>query len=145
MESKKQLSMETLSPGEALNFAAVRERGELMNTRVSGGLPRFGKNLLNGNRKNNPGSNNLGQRGSYVKREPVSGVNNQVLDKCHNCGNPLTPNHRNYCKAKNIICKNCSCRGHFPRFCKTSVNQIDGTYELTQYETIALQASRHGK
>ena len=41
---KKQLCMETSSPAEALIFAVVRERGELMYKKFSGRLPRFGKN-----------------------------------------------------------------------------------------------------
>ena len=43
-ELKKQWCMETMSRAEALTFAAVRERGELMYNKVSGRLPRFGKN-----------------------------------------------------------------------------------------------------
>ena len=69
-----------------------------------------------------------------AKREPVNGVKNHMLDKSHNCGK-LKPNHWDQCKAKNITCNNCSCRGHFARFCKkSSFNQVDGTYEFTQCE-----------
>ena len=71
-----------------------------------------------------------------MKLEPINAVNNQVLDKCHNCGKPLKPNHRDHCKSKKIVCQNYSCRGHFARFCKNlSVNQIDDADGLKQIET----------
>ena len=39
-------------------------------------------------------------------------------------------------KARIIVCHNCSGRGHFARFCKkSSINQLDGSYEFTQFET----------
>ena len=41
----------------------------------------------------------------------------QVLDKCHNCGILLKPNHRDHCKARSFVCHNCNCRGLFARFC----------------------------
>ena len=72
--------------------------------------------------------------GGFVKREPVNAVKNQVLDKCR--GNLFKPNHRDPCKARNIVCHNCNSRGHFVRFCKqSSVNQIKIAYEFTQFET----------
>ena len=71
---KKQLCMETMSPGEALSFAVVRERGEFMYRMVSGKTPQLGKNKCNGNRSNTLGSSNAGQGGSYVEREPVKEV-----------------------------------------------------------------------
>ena len=84
--------------------------------RVSGGIPRFGKQKFN-SRLNNTGPSVANSGGGFVKREPVNGVNNQVLDKCHNCGILLKPNHRDHCKARSFVCHNCNCRGLFARFC----------------------------
>ena len=54
-EVEKQLCMETMSPGKALTFAVVRERGEMMYKRVIGGIPRFGIQKCN-SRPNNADS-----------------------------------------------------------------------------------------
>ena len=48
----------------------------------------------------------------------------------------LKPNQREYCRAKNINCKNFSGRWHFLKLCKkTAVNQVVGLYEITNYES----------
>ena len=81
-----------MSPGEALTFAVVRERGELRYKRVSGEIPRFGKHKFN-NWSNKARPSNVNPETGFVEREPVNGVNNQVLDKCHKSGNLFKPNH----------------------------------------------------
>ena len=63
---KKQLCMETMSPGESLTFFVVRLRDELKYKMVSGVLPRFLKNRFNGpNEKFR--SYNLGQGEIYAE------------------------------------------------------------------------------
>ena len=62
---EKQLCMETTIPGEALTFAVVRERGELMNKRVNGGVPRFGKQKFN-SLPNNTGPNMASSGGGFA-------------------------------------------------------------------------------
>ena len=110
--------METMSAGRHFFLQWCAQKVELMykGVRVSGGIPRFGKLKFN-SRPNNTGPSVANSGGGFVKREPVNGVNNQVLDKCHNCGILLKPNHRDHCKARSFVCHNCNCRGPFARFC----------------------------
>ena len=51
-----------------------------MYKKVTRGLPRIGENKVNDNQLNNAAPSISGQLESYVKQEPVIGVNNHVLD-----------------------------------------------------------------
>ena len=46
VEIRKQLSMETLLPLDALHFAVVRKRGQIKYKSVSGSLPKFGRSKV---------------------------------------------------------------------------------------------------
>ena len=62
---------------------------------------------------------------------PLRGKN-----QTHNCFIWLKLNHWESCPAKNIVCNNCSGRGHFANYCKkATVNQIDDSYDFNQLET----------
>ena len=52
---KKQFCLNKLSPNDALQFAVVKERGEIMYKRVSGGVSKFGRNKFYQWRQNNNG------------------------------------------------------------------------------------------
>ena len=100
-----------------------------MYSKVSGSLPKFGRNKFTPSRLTTEGI----QQSGYIKREPVNNVKGQRHDKCHNCGNWLKPNHRN------TIFNNCIGRGHFAKHCKkATVNQVDES-EFTQNDINVLK------
>ncbi|XP_055911738.1 uncharacterized protein LOC129945829 [Eupeodes corollae] len=45
---------------------------------------------------------------------------NSILRSCFNCGMPWTLGHINQCKAKDVICRSCSKKGHFQKMCRKS-------------------------
>ena len=47
-EVRKQLCMNAMSPNDALQFALVRERREMMYKRLNGGVPRMSKRNSSG-------------------------------------------------------------------------------------------------
>ena len=51
-EMRKQLCMETMSPNDALQNAAMREREEIMYKRVSGGVSKLSGNKFHQGRQN---------------------------------------------------------------------------------------------
>ena len=116
-------------------IAVVREKCEMMYKRVSSGLPKFERN------KFTPGCSNTGgfQQSEDTKRGPENDAKGKRQDKFQNCGNRLKPNNREHCPSRNILCNNCSRRGHFAKhYKKATVNQVDDS-EFTQYEMNVLQ------
>ena len=107
-----------------------------MYKRVSGGLPKFGRNQFTPGRSNTGGS----QQSVYMKRrEPINDVKGQRQDKSHYCENWFKPNHREDCPTRNIICNKSSGRGHFAKNCrKATGNQVDDS-KFTQYENNVIQ------
>ena len=78
-EVRKQLCTDTMSPTDALQFAVVKERGEMLFKKVSGGVSKFERNKFHLWRQNPTGNNKQG----YINRKPVNDINGQRSDKCH--------------------------------------------------------------
>ena len=115
---KKQFCMELSSPGDALSLQRSDREANLCIRGIVEKCQELGRTDLTVVDQTIPDQTNRDGVEIMVKREPVSGGNSQVVNNCHNCGNQLKSKFRGYCKAKSIICNNCSCRGHFIMFCK---------------------------
>ena len=51
--------------------------------------------------------------------------NNQTNKSCYFCGNPVSPDHRKSCPAREVTCNLCRRRGHFAKCCNSSKQNVN--------------------
>ena len=64
-----------------------------------------------------------------------SKMNNEKSKSCYFCGNRFSANHKQSCPARNVICRNCSKKGHLAKCCNSkSVANVEAESDETVEE-----------
>lgn len=66
--------------------------------------------------------------------KPESTLINAINRFCFNCGGPWKYGHMNECKAREIICRSCSKKGHFQKMCRQARKQTSESKQTTGKE-----------
>ena len=147
-EVQKDLSAETKTPEQALDYAIRREKGLENQTliRKQGSASNMPTTAVKSEpvgfvaKRNKTNNNRYSWRGGRQRQQSQQRgyTQRQQTDQnkqCFKCGNPFGPGHLQQCPAKDKICNKCTKRGHYARLCKSSeVNAI-------QEEKVAEQIS----